>query len=607
MWPAACDTVDSMQKNFRLYWGKVKGALSGWGAVYATLFFLLTCLLFSAVTTPSFGLVSYQFIGRATHTGELPLFVETEGDTMLLAVNVTLGSIHPTRYLIKADNCLQSLRVNGMVVDERIVKFCDYTVGKVLNLGPYLHGGLNDLRFIVHDDGGKGGIDITASHQDSLVLGEQILFIILLGLLVFLTSRRLFWSGSLAWIFYGGVFLRYWYLLSTPHYLRGYDTDGHIEYIHYVADHFRIPLISQGWEFYQPPLYYFLTAPIVKIEEWLGHSAAIVNGNLQLFSLLISVGILGIGFWIGSLLFPSKRQRPTFLLYASLIATCPGIVYLSSRINNDILVQFLSFLFLALILRWWLRGNRRDWFLAFLVLALGILTKSNALPLIGVAWLALLVRRIPWREKLTLFALSFGMTLLLTDWLFLIRLLSDRNVAMVGNAGNLNGALLLQNSFSHLLGFDPLYVLRHPFNNPWNDDEGRQFFLQYLFRSAFFGEFMFDRILFLGRSIMLFALISLPLALLGFVRDATSRFYERLPLLLTPLLLLAAHAAFRLHFPFAPSQDFRYVVLAALPLFAFAAEGAFALPRRLRHLAVTALAALSVLCSVFLGYLFFIS
>ena len=42
--------------------------------------------------------------------------------------------------------------------------------------------------------------------------------------------------------------------------LVGYDVWHHLAYIRYVAEHHSLPLAGQGWEMFQPPLYYVLSA-----------------------------------------------------------------------------------------------------------------------------------------------------------------------------------------------------------------------------------------------------------------------------------------------------------------------------------------------------------
>ena len=40
----------------------------------------------------------------------------------------------------------------------------------------------------------------------------------------------------------------------------GMDNKGHVQYIQYVAQYWRIPIATEGWQMFQPPLFYFLAA-----------------------------------------------------------------------------------------------------------------------------------------------------------------------------------------------------------------------------------------------------------------------------------------------------------------------------------------------------------
>jgi hypothetical protein len=63
--------------------------------------------------------------------------------------------------------------------------------------------------------------------------------------------------------------------------------------------------------------------------------------------------------------------------------------------------------------------------------------------------------------------------------------------------------------------------------------------------------------------------------------------------------LLGAFVLYRMKFPYAPSQDFRYVTFLVAPMTFLAVRGAYDLPRALRPLGIAALVALSGSCAAF--------
>jgi hypothetical protein len=45
--------------------------------------------------------------------------------------------------------------------------------------------------------------------------------------------------------------------------LFGFDRDGHLDYVQYILEKKALPLADEGWQMYQPPLYYLLAASIL--------------------------------------------------------------------------------------------------------------------------------------------------------------------------------------------------------------------------------------------------------------------------------------------------------------------------------------------------------
>lgn len=56
----------------------------------------------------------------------------------------------------------------------------------------------------------------------------------------------------------------------------GFDIDEHIKYIRYVAQNWRIPLPGEGWQMFQSPLYYIVSAPFyLFFNLFLGHETVV--------------------------------------------------------------------------------------------------------------------------------------------------------------------------------------------------------------------------------------------------------------------------------------------------------------------------------------------
>ena len=374
-----------------------------------------------------------------------------------------------------------------------------------------------------------------------------------------------------------GILLRVTYVLSTDVFTRAYDTQGHIEYITHLFTHGTLPELRQGWESWQPPLYYIVAAAWMKMTTLLsaGSQAALLR-SVQLQSLLLSLATLAAGAWIAFMLFPKKNDRLKALLFLSIVATFPGLVFFASRIGNDVLLAPLSFIALGFLLRWWKTDNTRDWYSAFLVIVLGIFTKANALPLAGIAWTCLLLRHDPWRKKIILGAGSAGLLVLLTGWFFLQRYGIDRTAVLGANMGSLHSGLRVENTLWNIMSFHPVFTVLHPFNNTWMDSEGRQFLWDFVYRSAFFGEFSFPPAVRPMASAMLISgMAAAVAALAGALRSVRDRNTFGIPCAVCAVLLLSALACYRLQFPFSCTADFRYAPALVIPLAYFAVEGAF--------------------------------
>ena len=83
-------------------------------------------------------------------------------------------------------------------------------------------------------------------------------------------------SNVIAVILILGFTFRLCYVLTTAWYTRQHDvygTDGHMDYILYLLSNgFSLPDfdVSSRWQFYQPPVWHYLCAAVLKITTFLG-------------------------------------------------------------------------------------------------------------------------------------------------------------------------------------------------------------------------------------------------------------------------------------------------------------------------------------------------
>ena len=316
-------------------------------------------------------------------------------------------------------------------------------------------------------------------------------------------------------------------------------------------------------------------APILQVGIAVGWDLEHSLNVVQQASFLLSLLTLGICLWIGSLLFKDKKYLISGCLFAGFVATLPSFIFFAARINNDALYQVFAILAYALLILWWQHPKRTVWILMCAAVGLGLLTKSNILPFVPLALVVLALKpRLFWKQKVVLGFGLLGITVLVIGTLQWLRPSTAGKEVLVGNYAMLTN--FVEQDVRHFLTFNPLEILNHPYNNPFSDEERRQEFWEYLYRSAFTGEFHFGEPLkpfVLG--MLLCSLLLIPFVLASMIDDMRRKRDSLVPLWAGIVLFLLAHLAFRILFPYSSSQDFRYSLPLLIP-FAYYASMPFA-------------------------------
>ncbi len=132
-----------------------------------------------------------------------------------------------------------------------------------------------------------------------------------------------------------GIIIRVIFALFTPVFYAP-DEESHFNYIKYIESENSLPIQtsmvgdnSNDWEYHQPPLYYYLLSPILKI-------------NTSTTTTVILVRLSSIIFWLINLFFAIKiikalevKNKVIKSFSISLICLLPTYTFLSSTINND--------------------------------------------------------------------------------------------------------------------------------------------------------------------------------------------------------------------------------------------------------------------------------
>lgn len=244
-------------------------------------------------------------------------------------------------------------------------------------------------------------------------------------------------------------------VLTSPERLSpalGFDAPSHIEYMDYIVKNGSLPLASDGWEMYQPPLYYVAAAGVFQVAGLFLPEAGVIVA-IRLITFLCGVGQIFLAFWAATILFP-RRQRCQMLATA-MAALVPMNLYISHYISNEALSAFLVSLSIVLTLRLLARekSGAAGYCCLGLVVGLALLTKFTALSVAPILCLLLL-----WRLKvdrsiaparaICLFGGMIAVVLCLAGWFYWRNWVHYGN-PMVGNWDPASGHVWWQDPGFH--------------------------------------------------------------------------------------------------------------------------------------------------------------
>ena len=170
--------------------------------------------------------------------------------------------------------------------------------------------------------------------------------------------------------------------------LRGYDGFGHFTYVWYVAATGHVPLPTEGWSFFHPPLYYALMAVL-----WRALAGVDPLLRLHMGSLLMAVLSLthaAVLWVIVRRCFPGRR--PIHLLAPALMLFLPVHIYSAPFIGNEGLAAVLCSLAILALLADAAHPSLARGVLLGGILGLAMLTKASALAVVGGAVATLAIK-----------------------------------------------------------------------------------------------------------------------------------------------------------------------------------------------------------------------
>jgi tetratricopeptide (TPR) repeat protein len=210
---------------------------------------------------------------------------------------------------------------------------------------------------------------------------------------------------SLAW------FILFWNNAKMLPFPSGYDSKDHIAYIKYVQDHRALPLPNEGFEMFQPPLYYAVSAAVLSTCRLaVGDDAAVIV--LRGMTMIFGVANFIFVFLSVRLLLPGRIVAQAMGLLTAVFL--PMQIYLSHYVTNETLAATLVTATIYLGLRV-LKCERASalpylWLGAFAGLAM--LAKATSLLLIPPLFGALMIKLL--QERASIFGWFRGFGVMIT-------------------------------------------------------------------------------------------------------------------------------------------------------------------------------------------------
>jgi len=508
----------------------------------------------------------------------LPWSFTDKPDERLFRLDYTKNYLSSDTLRVIPDDYLVAMSANGTPVSLKELpegSRNNYLTGFTIGLGPWLKAGHAELEFRIHNNSGPGGLQFRHGiNFIGIILIASAFAVMIVALSSFLPlSRGQHYILFLALL----VLLAYW--LATPWWVRTHDVNlfgGHMGYIKWIADHDALPRPYQGWSFYHPPLYYIAGAIIMRSADLIGIQAA---ECLQLFSLW-----LWLVFLVASAATLRRYLRGNerlLLLATTALAFWPVGILHSIRIGNDAPTYASCALATYYMICWW-KSRRQSALLGMIAWSsVALLCKTSAIAMVAaggalLVWHAITSKRenrLAAAKHAVYFGVSTGLALLLSlannIYCYMHGELSGW---LVGNVGKLPDALRVPANATAFLSLDVPTFLSQPWLDPWKDEAGRSYFWNYLLRNCLSGEFSFagniHRTIALIWGVCLLVVILLTAKKYGQIllnKTGTSAYRLR-PILLLSGFWLAALIALRIQTPFAPSNDFRYILPILMPV-----------------------------------------
>lgn len=377
---------------------------------------------------------------------------------------------------------------------------------------------------------------------------------------------------------------------------RAHDCIWHLDYIHAIRDQHAIPGPDVCKECTQPPAYYVLAEAWIRFVTHAAKSDYPTEGHaLQILDAALGVGA---AFFFVRIAFAVLRTRYERMIAGTLIVFWPELYVESAKIGNDVLLYFFAAGALSWMVAWRQSARPRDLILAAVFAGGAANAKSNGYVVVAALVGSLLwtivrapvgARRLPRGSVWALAVLAASVAFWLfsvVHWKHGVTHPQWGGTEWPPNVSNATKNFLLPAPGSF---FESPY-LKAPYGNFW----------EYLFRTSLFGEWGDGNgdLKSFAYQILVMGLVFCVFLVAGLLTIVQRGFQEKwrsgaLEVLLVLFGFVGFLLLFRIRFPIACHNDFRFVLPILAPCVVLVATGFERFRSRLAPLRPT-LAALPV-------------
>jgi hypothetical protein len=151
-----------------------------------------------------------------------------------------------------------------------------------------------------------------------------------------------------------GLLLVAWVVLAADDVFKvpltfGYDVQAHYAYIDFIASHGRLPPGDGGWQFFQSPLYYLISAGLQRLLTGSGAGAETVQRLLRVIPLACGASMVEICYRAGRLVFPTRNDLAAVVTGVG--GLLPMNLYMAQSVSNEPMAAVLCGIVLLMCLK----------------------------------------------------------------------------------------------------------------------------------------------------------------------------------------------------------------------------------------------------------------